>query len=121
MAKCSKDGHALWVECGHDWEGAAIVDCASRRRELSIKEALHIQLTLEQQCFNRDVGLELLDCWVATLKALTKSHTHHHHTEDEAGFFLQKAWRFFRPAFAMPTLHPQGMAISCPSMWPSTI
>ena len=52
------------------WEGAAImVDHASRRRELSIKEALHIQLTPEQQRFNRDVGLELLDCWVATLNA----------------------------------------------------
>ena len=44
-----------------DWEGAAIVDRARRRRELSIKEALHIQLTPEQQRFNRDVGLELLD------------------------------------------------------------
>ena len=37
------------------------MDHARRRRELSIKEALHIQLTLEQQHFNRDVSLELLD------------------------------------------------------------
>ena len=45
------------------------MDCASMRWKLSIKEALH-----EQQHFNRDVGLELPDSWVATLKALT-SHT----------------------------------------------
>ena len=49
-----------------DWEGTAMVDCASRRMELSIKEALHIPITLEQQRLNREVGLELPDCWVAT-------------------------------------------------------
>ena len=40
-----------------------------QKNKQSIKDALHIQLTLEQQCFN---GLELPDSWVATLKALTK-------------------------------------------------
>ena len=49
------------------------MDCASRiRGELNIMEALHIQLMLEQQCFNRDVGQELPECWVVTLRALMK-------------------------------------------------
>lgn len=46
-------------------EGASIVDCAGRRRELSIKEAM-------EEHFNRDVGLELPNFWVATLKPLMK-------------------------------------------------
>ena len=52
-----------------DWEGAARVDHASRR---SIAEHQGGCVHPDQQHINRDVGLELPDCWVATLKALTK-------------------------------------------------
>ena len=48
------------------WEKAAAVDQARRKKELILKEALHIQITPEEQRFNRDVGLELpawmMDC-----------------------------------------------------------
>ena len=46
------------------------VDQPRRTKELLIKEALHVQLTPENQCFNRDRDLELPGCWVATLSAL---------------------------------------------------
>ena len=80
------------------------------RRELCIKEALHIQLII-----NTGAATQQRCQLVATLKALTNSkkpHSTHHHTkfEDEAWFFLQKAWFFFSPAFATPT-YPQGVAI----------
>ena len=54
------------------WEETAIVDQARRRKELMLKEALHIQTTSEEQRFYRDVGLELPGCWVATIQALTR-------------------------------------------------
>ena len=34
------------------------------------KEALHAQMTLAEERFNRDGGLELPDCWTATLRQL---------------------------------------------------
>ena len=37
-------------------------ECASRFGELTVKEALHIHLTPEDQRFNRHVGLELPGC-----------------------------------------------------------
>ena len=54
------------------WKKASVVDQARTRKELLLKEALHISLTSEEQRFNRDVGLELQGCWVSTLKALRK-------------------------------------------------
>ena len=54
------------------WKEASVVDQARTRKELLLKEALHISLTSEEQRFNRDVGLELQGCWVSTLKALRK-------------------------------------------------
>ena len=57
------------------WKEAEIVDRAKGRKELTVKEALHIQMTSKEQPFNRDVGIELPVCWVATVKA-PKSHTH---------------------------------------------
>ena len=60
---CWKEHHPI------NWEGATVVDRARRRQELCIKEALHIQLTPEEQRFNKDVGLELPDCWIATIKS----------------------------------------------------
>ena len=54
------------------WKEASVVDQDRTRKELLLKEALHISLTSEEQHFNRDVGLELQGCWVSTLKALRK-------------------------------------------------
>ena len=51
------------------WNETAVVDQARGGKELLIKEALHICLIPEDQCFNRTRGLELPGCWVATLKA----------------------------------------------------
>ena len=56
-----------------EWKAAAIVDKAKGRKELALKEALHIQLTPKEQRFNRDVGVELPVCWVATIRALRRS------------------------------------------------
>ena len=48
------------------------IDQARTRKGLLLKEVLHINLTSEGQSCNRDVGVELQDCWVSTLKALRK-------------------------------------------------
>ena len=60
------------------WEEAAVVDQARRKKELLLKEALHIQTTPEEQRFNRDVGLELPGCWLATIQSLTKNKNKSH-------------------------------------------
>ncbi len=44
------------------WEGVRVVDRASKNRELKIKEALHIQMTPDNNKFDRDIGLELPGC-----------------------------------------------------------
>ena len=49
------------------WQETSVID---RTSIFGVKEALHIHLTSEDQRFNRDVGLELLGCWVSTPKAL---------------------------------------------------
>ena len=88
-----------------DWEGAAIMDHASRRRELSIKEVLHIQqhhraAALHQRCSANWPG------WVATLNSRPSTHTtitlkiRHGFFAPESQFF------FFSPAVPKPTLHP---------------
>ncbi len=46
------------------WEEVTVVDRASKNRELKIKEALHIQMTPDNNKFNRDIGLELPGCWL---------------------------------------------------------
>ncbi len=50
------------------WEEVRVVDRASKNRELKIKEALHIQMILDNK-FNRDIGLELPGCWLSMLRA----------------------------------------------------
>ncbi len=40
-----------------------------KNRELKIKEALHIQMTPDDNKFNRDIGLELPGCWLSMLCA----------------------------------------------------
>ena len=40
---------------------------AERQRELLLKEALHIQIAAKGSHFNRDGGIELHECWAATI------------------------------------------------------
>ncbi len=42
---------------------------ASKNRELKIK--VHIQMTPDNNKFNRDIGLELPGCWLSMLRAIT--------------------------------------------------
>ena len=53
-----------------NWEETSVVDRARRHGELMLKEALHIQMTPAGDRFNRDGGVELPGCWIATLKTL---------------------------------------------------
>ena len=48
-------------EAGHspDWEGIKILDTASRKKELLVKEAIYIQLTPSEQLLNRDSGWQI--------------------------------------------------------------
>jgi len=41
---------------------------ARGQEELLLKEALHIQMTPEEERFNRDRGLEILGCWTALMR-----------------------------------------------------
>ncbi len=50
-------------------EEVRVVDRASKNRELKIKEALHIQMTPDNNKFNRDISLELPGCRLSTLRA----------------------------------------------------
>ena len=73
--KCEKDKSALaehaWDE-GHPiaWEKVRILNSDSRRIRLVIKEALHINES-KSTLMNRDTGLELPGCWLATLSHFT--------------------------------------------------
>ena len=62
--------HAWTTNHTIEWNETTVLDQARRRKEVMIKEALHIILTPENQCFNRDGALELPACWAATLKVL---------------------------------------------------
>ena len=88
---------------------SAIVDRARRRRELNIKEVLHIQRAagLQQRCQPGTAGL--LGC-------------HSEGPDEEAthtttipkmrhAFSSRESGSFFSPSFATSTLHPQGVAI----------
>ena len=50
------------------WVETTILDQARRTKELKIKEALHIHMTLSHQHLNRDEGLELPGCWMVTMR-----------------------------------------------------
>ena len=60
-----------WDE-GHPiaWEKVRILNSDSRRIRLVIKEALHINES-KSTLMNRDTGLELPGCWLATLSHFT--------------------------------------------------
>ena len=49
------------------WEEVRVVDRASKNRELKIKEALHIQMTPDNNKFNKDIGSELLG-WLLSMR-----------------------------------------------------
>ncbi len=51
------------------WEEVKVVDRASKNCELNMKEALHIQMTPDNNKLNRDIGLELPGCWLSMLHA----------------------------------------------------
>ena len=77
LRRCEIDKSALaehaWNE-GHPvaWDKATILDKDGMRMRLVIKEALHISSN-KGTLMNRDTGLELPGCWLATL-------SHHHST-----------------------------------------
>ena len=48
------------------WESTKVIDRANRQDILRLKEALHIRLTNKDERFNRDVGMVVPHCWVAT-------------------------------------------------------
>ena len=50
------------------WDDTAETDRASRHKELLVKEALHIRTPTRNDSLNGDGGVELHDCWVATLR-----------------------------------------------------
>ena len=51
------------------WEEVRVVDRPSKNRELKIKEALHIQMTPDNNKFNKDIGSELLGWLLSMLHA----------------------------------------------------
>ena len=50
------------------WDEVSVVDHAMRHGELLLKEALHIQMAAKNSTFNQDRGVELHDCWEATIR-----------------------------------------------------
>ncbi len=56
--------HAWQQHHPSKWEEVRVVDRASKNRELKIKEALHLQMTPDNNRFNEDIGLELPGCWL---------------------------------------------------------
>ena len=64
--KSAVSDHAWTYHHSILWDEVQIVDSARRHDILQLKEALHIQTT--DNLFNRDVGLEVPQCWPALLK-----------------------------------------------------
>ena len=53
--------HARTHDHPVEWNDARIVYCASRHKELLVKEALHIQMIVKKGSLNKDGGAELHD------------------------------------------------------------
>ena len=51
-----------------EWDDATVMDRASRHKELLVKEALHIWTAVGKDSLNRDGGVELHVCLVATVR-----------------------------------------------------
>ena len=65
--------HAWDAQHRPDWEGVKIVDVASRKKELLVKEAIHIRLTPREELLNRDKGWQIPESWNPTLRKMTSS------------------------------------------------
>ena len=59
-----QDGHAI------DCSGVRILDEAPKNSVLLITEALHIRLRPTEDKINRDLGLDVPECWVHAIKTL---------------------------------------------------
>lgn len=87
--KVSAIAEHAWHEhhpINYKWREAKILDRVARVRKLKIKEALHIQMTPEDQRFSTDIGLELPGCRLSMLRA------------HQCGFFRPGAGRAFSPS-----------------------
>jgi len=71
-----------------------VLDRARGQGELLLKEALHIQMTPAEECFNRDKGLEIPGCWTALMKIQGgRDGLHQLFTSvDIQGHILSSAW-----------------------------
>ena len=49
-----------------------MIDHAGRSGELLVNEAVHIQLTSRDEGFNKDEGMELPKCWMASIGKRSK-------------------------------------------------
>ena len=67
MEKSAVAEHAWENHHPIDWEETTVLD-RGRGQELLLKEALHIQMTPSEECFNRDGGLEVPGCWIAVMR-----------------------------------------------------
>ena len=51
-----------------EWSNLAVIDQASRYKELLVKEALHIWAASGREIINRNKGVKLCDCWMAAVR-----------------------------------------------------
>ena len=69
------------------WEETTALD-QGRGQELLVKEALHIQMTPSEECFNRDGGLEVPGCLTAVMRRQgERRNSHQHLTSDDVVCF----------------------------------
>jgi len=54
----------------------SMLDRARGQGELLLKEALHIQMTPAEECFNWDKGLEILGSWITLVRQEGRGNHH---------------------------------------------
>ena len=70
--------HACSNDHRIEWDTVEIMDTASKKMELLVKEATHIQRTPKGLLLNRDNGWQIPESWNATLRAdMTSSRDAH--------------------------------------------
>ena len=62
-----------------DWDTVEIVDTASKKMELLVKEAIHIQQTPKELLLNRDNSWQIPESCNATLRTDMTTHDTSHH------------------------------------------
>ena len=67
--------HAWCSDHRIDWDAVEIVDTASKKMELLVKEVIHIQRTPKGLLLNRDNGWQIPESWNATLRTDMMSST----------------------------------------------